>query len=250
MGGGASGSKNNAVVSANLAKTNNYVLRLRYPASTNQSRAEQAVTLADYSREVWWKCFVWFPDGTESASEANINSAEFTLRPDHPQHNKILLKLWDTAYSCLDGEQGARLGPYLDATVSWTGIPEQGRIHCFGNGCVDGAFTSPLPHWSFSPYTYGKGVIESDQGQWTEFIGHYKYCSDETAADGISELWKIPAGGVKTLMYSITVGDWNANNSSRGFHTGYLFGSFETGFDAQTDILIDSLTVATRESDL
>lgn len=202
--------------------TGSYMARFRYDTGGGQPApgAELRFTLGSHKTETYIQYKVWIPSNFGASGS---------------QNNK-LIRLWDdvgdTAYNASHVKQGAEYRDYSDSGKLWRMYPVAPTDS--GSPSCNSTAAGPVSIWGYPEYRPSTDL----KGRWSTWEWHFK--ADSGAGDGAEEMW---IDGV--IAYSVTGKSWVAAPCSPGyFLAGYLFGSANSGFVAQTDIYIDDVKFA------
>jgi hypothetical protein len=183
-----------------------FSLRFRYPAAAagKDGMAEQRFVIGAAQSDVWIQYWVRVPPN-------------YWHRDEKPSNNKWLA-LWTNKYSTpaftiwslwSDGAGGSDL--------TWSGTGARGHQDRFK------AFIKP-----------------ADAGRWMQFVARVKLSSAQDQADGIIQAWRRwqedPAFTLLQSRKDLII--W-PSAGPLGFTTGYLLGWANSGYDEETEFLID-----------
>jgi hypothetical protein len=191
----------------------NFSLRFQYPAGNSIS--EQRFTFGNAAyKDVWFKYWLRVP-------------TNFT----HSSGNHKLFAIWMDNYS--DGGTGS--------TVLWEFWPD-------GSGGSRLAFHYVPFGGSDSYHMQGANFISvpADRGRWMEVVLRIKASTTNSARDGIIQMWRRWQNeSTFTKLHDYQNVDLGASaGGSQGWANGYFMGWTNGPYAANTEWLMDNLTIA------
>lgn len=198
-------------------------MRLLYEGGTGDKTSEQRFDFGAYYPELYFRWWLKVPDNF-------IHQQQPLASGD----NNKLMFLW------MDGYSGAGTG----ASVGWEYWSDgaNGSLlavhHTVGNGSGAG------PHLGYTPWI----SVPADRGRWMKMIMHVRMSSTRTTSDGLIRMWRQWSGDpTPTLMHNETnvlLPSPVGGATETSFAHGYLMGWANTGFAADTNFLIDDVSVS------
>lgn len=209
------GSDDLVAVSSERALTGDYSLKFRFGGSSNTNDdawAEQRMDLGGQKTELWIQYYLYLPSNYEH-------------RDVSPDNNKFIAVYRD---------------PYTDpgfqvnfSTGSLSNRDSRFDLHYYYFGAEQRKISFDKPIWT-----------DTERGRWNKVVVHVKVPSGDVA-DGVMELY---VNDVK----QIEVTDLNSYGGSgqNYFDELYLLGWANSGFDEDTTMYIDDVTISTTLLDI
>jgi len=185
--------------------------RFRFAANSagQDNWVEKRFALGRTIRSCWIRMNVTWP-------------GNFVVRDEAQDNNKLLRLFWLADYDLDTGKVGVSF--LHDSTVATTNasLVFEVRIAGAGMGMVPGQFANRVP------------ILAAERGNSVEYGFEFILSATNSSNDGVMRMWKNGS-----LVWSITGLDIHANHD--GWDGGYLMGWANSGYDEQTDFLIDDV---------
>jgi hypothetical protein len=220
----ANASSGKPSVANDLAHSGSHALRFEFGPNTagQDAFSEQRFAIGNNIKECWVELYIYYPNGSEG-----VGSAAYAHRDDTGPDNNKFFRIWGDDYGNSGTKMGASTRPGSGTTISRLG-PEYsdngGGIGHNGLSFVDDFVTT------------------ARLGQWLRVRQHYRLPDDDSAANGVIQIW---VGD--TLEVDESGLDTQAGSSPYYWNAGYLLGWANSGFTAKTYLWIDDVAFYDRD---
>jgi hypothetical protein len=213
-------------VSTAIARSGSHSLRFLFRGASSDAWAEQRFYLGQEYKEVHVEWYAFYPMGFEGVG------AKYLHRSGGLGPNNKFIRLWKGDKS--DGAMGYQR-QYVKAGAS---SYRQGSDSVESIGAEYGSDSAATGRYNLP--SLSAAITDSERGRWLKFRFVAKAASASGVNDGVIELYRDDV----LAFRSTTVPLYASNGTVPAFEYGYLLGAANSGFDVDTSVYIDDVTIS------
>ena len=223
-------------VSHAISHSGNNSLRFAFPGNPDPAKdswAEQRFDLGGFYPEVYIQFYIYYPDGTEGIGPKYIR------RTNVPGNDKFI-----RLFGAADRKGNTAFKTVSGGASTWNSSSLDGGRIGLENYCTyNGKITDHMGVHGHGDYPFianSSAAPNDNRGRWIKVKYHRKVASSANN-DGVEQLW---VNDVLTESVTNLCG-YPGDGYTNAWTAGYLLGWSNTGFDKDTYIYIDDVSIST-----